>query len=80
MPPNGQIPGNVVTVAPEPISYIVSVPFGQVRRNRSQLRERNCLPSEVTQGESTGIQTHLKTETEIRPPQHYQISLEGDVV
>ena len=72
MPPNGQIPGNVVTAAPKPRSYIVSVPSGQVRRNRSQLHERNCLPSEVTQGESTGIQTRLKTGTEIHPPQRYQ--------
>ena len=39
MPPNGQIPGNVVTAAPEPRSYIVNVPSRQVRRNRSQLRE-----------------------------------------
>ena len=72
MPPNGQIPGNVVTAAPEPRSYIVNVPSRQVRRNRSQLCERNCLPPEVIHRESTGIQTRLKTGTEIRPPQRCQ--------
>ena len=72
MPPNGQIPGNVVTAVQEPRSYIVNVPSGQVRRNRSQLHERNCLLPEVICGRSTGIQTHLKTGTGIRRPQHYQ--------
>lgn len=31
MPPNGQAPGNVVSRAPEPRSYYVSVPSGQVK-------------------------------------------------
>ena len=68
MPPNSQIPGNVVTAAPEPRSYIVNVPSGQVKRNRSQLHERNCLPPEVICGGSTGIQTRSKTGTGIRRP------------
>jgi len=37
MPQNDQVPGNVVSAAPEPRSYIVSVPSGQVRCNRSHL-------------------------------------------
>ena len=64
MPPNGQIPGNVVTAAPEARSYMVNVPSGQVRKYRSQLHERNSLPP--------SIQTCLKTGTGIRPPQCYQ--------
>ena len=72
MPPNGQVPGNIVSAAPQPRSYFVDVPSGQVRRNRSQLRQRDCLLPKTTQTESTTIQTRGKTGTVIRPPPRYQ--------
>ena len=70
MPPN--VKGNVVKTALEPRSYIVNVTSGQVRRNRSQLHERNCLSPEVIHRESTGIQSCLKSGAGIHLPQHYQ--------
>ena len=71
MPPsNGQVPGSIVSATPEPRSYLVNIPSGQVRRNRYHLRKRNCSPPEVIQ--TSGIQTRSKTGTEIRPPQRYQ--------
>ena len=63
--------------APEPRSYIVTVPSGEVRRNRSHLITRTSGNSEaVTVSNSTSvprqIQTRSKTGTEIRPPQRYK--------
>ena len=58
--PQGQIPGDIVSAAPEPRSYHVEVPSGQVRRNRLHLRV-GATPSEreavTTDRDSTVIQT-----------------------
>ena len=72
MPPNSQVPGRIVSAAPQPRSYLVNVPSGEVRRNRSQLRQRDILPPKTAQTESTAIQTRSKTGTVIHPPQRYQ--------
>ena len=72
MPPNGQVPGNIASVAPQPRSYLVDVLSGQVRRNRFQLHQRDGLLPKTTQTESTVIQTRSKTGTVIRPPHRYQ--------
>ena len=53
MPPNGQVPGCIVSAAPQPTSYFVDVPSGQVRRNRFQLRQRDCLLPKTTHTESS---------------------------
>lgn len=89
MPTNDQIPGNVVTAAlePRPHLIIINVPSRQVRRDRSQLHERNCLPPEVIHKESTGIQTCLIKEWNSVEPytlftmlSKVRFSLEGEVV
>ena len=58
--PQGQIPGDIVSAAPEPRSYHVEVPSGQVRRNHLHLRVR-ATPSELeavtTDRDSRVIQT-----------------------
>ena len=41
MPPNSQAPGKIVSAAPQPRSYFVNVLSGQVRRNRSQLCQKD---------------------------------------
>ena len=62
----------IVPAAPQWRSYFVNVPSGQVRKNRSQLRQRDGFLPKTTQTESTAIQTRSKTGTVIRPPQCYQ--------
>ena len=73
--PQGQIPGNIVSSAPEPRSYHVEVPSGQVRRNRSHLRIR-ATPSESEAATTDDrdrriIHTRSRTGTQIRPPARY---------
>ena len=72
MQPNSQVPGSIVPAAPQWRSYFVNVPSGQVRRNRSQSRQRDGFLPKTTQTESTAIQTRSKTGTVIHPPQRYQ--------
>ena len=71
---NGQVQGTIVSSAPEPRSYIVTVPSGEVRRNRSHLRTRTSEVVTVSNSTSVTrqIQTRSKTGTEIRPPQRYK--------
>ena len=74
--PQGQIPGKITSSAPEPRSYHVEVPSGQVRRNRSHLRIR-ATPSELEAATTDDrdcriIYTYsLQTGTQIRPPARY---------
>ena len=75
--PNGQVQGTIVSTTQEPRSYRVTVPSGEVRRNRSHLRNRTSGNSEaVTSNNNTSvqrqIQTRSKTGTEIRPPLRYK--------
>ena len=69
--PQGQIPGNIVSSAPEPRSYHVEVSSGQVRRNRSHLRIR-ATPSESEAATTDDrdrriIHTRSRTGTQIQP-------------
>jgi len=61
---NSQEPGNIVRPASTPRSYVVSVPGGEVRRNRMHLRTRERLIPDCNHQ----MMTRSKTGTEIRPP------------
>ena len=61
---NSQEPGSILHPAGTPRSYIVSMPRGEVRKNRMHLR----LGERRTQNSSDQIMTRSKTGTEIRPP------------
>ena len=58
-----QEPGNIVRSASTPRSYVVSVPRGEVRRNRIHLRERCGSNRMITRSQSRGnrIMTRLQT-------------------
>lgn len=77
MPPNGQVPGDVVSTVAEPRSYTVRLQSGQVRRNRSQLREREAsTPGTRTEASSSHsepsrIQTRSRTGVTLRCPLRY---------
>ena len=68
---NSQEPGNIVRPASTPRSYIVSMPRGEVRRNRIHLRLREG-PAQRGQQESCDnrVMTRLRTGTDIRPPNY----------
>ena len=66
-----QVPGQVVTVANAPRSYVVNTSSGQIRRNRIHL---NPIPENRVQRSSphqprSPIMTRTRTGTTIRPPQ-----------
>ena len=77
IPPNGQFPGDVVSTVAEPRSYTVHLQSGQVRRNRSQLREREAsTPGTRTEASSSHseprrIQTWSKIGVTLRHTLHY---------
>ena len=69
------IAGRINSGHPNPRSYVVDTPTGQVRRNRSQINRRlpetPSLPRSLritSQSESSRPLTRLKTGTSIRPP------------
>ena len=78
MPPHGQVSGNIVSRASEPRSYNVNVQSGEVRRNRSHLRERNTtVPETRADASSSGdeprrVQTRSQTGAIIQPPVRYK--------
>ena len=63
---NSQEPGNIVRSASTPRSYIVSMPRGEVRRNRIYLRLRE-RPTQQ-QSSNNRVMTRSQTGTEIRAP------------
>ena len=63
---SSQEPGNIVRSASTPRSYIVSVPRGEVRRNRMHLRVRET-PAQQERSNNR-VTTRSQTGTEIRPP------------
>ena len=78
MPPHGQVSGTLASRAPEPRSYNVSVQSGQVRRNRSQLREKNATVPETrtrvssSANEPPRMQTRSQTGITLQPPLRYK--------
>ena len=69
------IAGRINSGHPNPRSYVVDTPTGQVRRNRSQINRRlpetPSLPRSLritSQSESSRPLTRLQTGTSIRPP------------
>ena len=71
--PNGQMHASV-SPTPEPRSYRVTVPSGEVCQNHCHLRNRTSGNSEaVTSDNNASVQMQIQTySTEIRPPLRYK--------